>query len=123
MSMNCINTLVTGYADDVMTGEQKDTTVTFAYAFDHCIIRTPKITTADSLHFTNVIYEDVKDTISTGIKHFVKIDTDNLRYDFNLKSTSSAIGKANPTTAMPLDRNGQKRDDLPDVGAYEYIKQ
>jgi hypothetical protein len=24
---------------------------------------------------------------------------------------------------MPLDRNGQKRDDLPDVGAYEYIKQ
>jgi hypothetical protein len=123
MSMNCINTLVTGYADDVMTGEQKDTTVTFAYAFDHCIIRTPKITTADSLHFTNVIYEDIKDTTSTGIKHFVKIDTDNLRYDFNLKSTSSAIGKANPTTAMPLDRNGQKRDDLPDVGAYEYIKQ
>lgn len=123
LAMNCNNSLLTGYADDVMMGEPGDTTKTFNYAFDHCIIRTPKITTADSLYFTNVIYEDVKDTTSTGIKHFVKIDTDNLRYDFNLKSVSSAISKADPSTAMPYDRNGIKRDDTPDIGAYEYIKQ
>lgn len=122
LKMKCINTLITGYADDVMEGEHEDTLKTFNYAFDHCIIRTPKIMTVDSIHFTNVTYEDTKDTISTGIKHFKKIDTYNLRYDFNLKSTSSAVDKADASTAMPYDRNGLKRDETPDIGAYEYKK-
>ena len=56
-------------------------------------------------------------------KHFVKIDTDNLRYDFNLKSTSSATGKAILLRQCHSDRNGQNGMTWPDVGAYEYIKQ
>ena len=103
-------------------GSAVDTTALDHYLFDYCIIRTPKVTTADSVHFTNVIYEDVKDTTTMGEKHFYKIDTDNLIYDFRLDSVSAAIGKANPATALPDDRLGVIRKKTPDIGAYEYIK-
>lgn len=114
------NSLVTGYADDVVYGEQGDSTRTFLYAFDHCILRTPQVTTVDSVNFVDVVYEDVADTTCYGVKHFVKIDTDNLAYDFDLDSVSAAIGRANPQTSLPVDRKGRKRDDAPDAGAYEY---
>ena len=116
------NTLVTGYADDVLMGEAGDTAVAFQYLFDHCILRTPKVTTADSVRFTQVVFEDVADTTHCGDKHFANIDTDNLIYNFELSSLSSAIGKANPQTALPTDRKGRKRDDKPDVGAFEWIE-
>lgn len=122
-SLQVNNTLLTGYADDVLEGEQGDSTKAFRYTFDHCIIRTPKVTTADSVNFVNVVFEDIKDTTHCGEKHFVKIDTRNLIYDFDLDSVSSAIGKANPQTALPIDRKGRQRDVLPDVGAYEWIKE
>jgi hypothetical protein len=118
-NMICRNTLITGYADDVMTADKSDV---FNYQFEDCIIRTPKITTDDSLHFTRVLFENPEDTAKTGKKHFLKIDIENLRYDFRLDSISPAIGRANTSTALPLDRNGLKRDDKPDVGAYEWKK-
>lgn len=113
----CRNTLITGYADDVMMGDKGDV---FNYQFEDCIIRTPKIMTADSLHFTRVLFEDPNDTVNTGKKNFRKIDIRNLRYDFHLDSISPAIGRANALTALPLDRNGVQRDDRPDIGAYEW---
>lgn len=116
------NTLITGYADDVLNGERKDSTQTFNYLFDHCIIRTPKVTTRDSVNFLNVTFEDVKDTTCFGEKHFVGIDTENFIYDFELDSASCAIGKANPMTALSVDRKGRQRDETPDVGAFEWIK-
>jgi hypothetical protein len=116
------NTLVTGYADDQLMGEKGDSTIQFNYSFAHSIIRTPKVETADSVYFVDVIYEDVKDTVSCGEKHFVRIDTDSLRYDFRLDSVSLAIDKADTLSARPTDRNGKTRDRLPDIGAYEYIK-
>ncbi len=114
------NSLVTGYADDEVYGEQGDSARAFHYAFDHCVLRTPQVTTADSVHFTGVVYEDVADTTCYGTKHFVKIDTENLAYDFDLDSLSAAVGKANVRTALPTDRLGRRRDDAPDAGAYEY---
>jgi hypothetical protein len=123
VNFTVLNSLITGYADDVMMGEPGNDATVFNYAFDHCIIRTPKITTADSTHFTAVIYENVKDTVSSGEKHFVRIDPEMLRYDFHLREGSSAIGKADSSTSLPTDHDGMKRDDNPDLGAYEYRKQ
>lgn len=120
--LNVLNSLITGYADDELMRSIKDTTATVNYLFDHCMIRTPKITTGDSIHFTNVWYEDVHDDKTMGEKHFKKFDTDNLIYDFALDSVSAAIDKADPKTALPDDRLGIKRDDKPDLGAYEYVK-
>ncbi len=127
-NLTCLNSLITGYADDVLMGNKRkvkkgETEKEFNYLFDHCVIRTPKVETDDSIYFTNVIYEDVKDTTRGSWKHFVKIDTKNLIYDFRLDSISTAIGVADPKTVLPTDRNALPRDDEePDAGAYEYVK-
>jgi len=122
MQFYCYNSLVTGYADDEIMGEQKDTLNAFYYEFHDCILRTPAITTADSVYFENVKFEDVKDTISCGKKHFADVDLEKQKYDFHLASTSLAIDAATPLTSMPADRNGLLRDERPDIGAYEYKK-
>lgn len=120
MQLYCHNSLVTGYADDEIMGEQKDTLNAFYYEFHDCILRTPAITTADSVYFSNVRFEDVKDTLATGKKHFLLVDIENQKYDFRLDSISPAIDTANPLTAMPFDRSGLPRDERPDLGAFEY---
>ena len=118
----CTNTLITGYGSDVFL-IYADTTSLNSYQFDHCVIRTPRIETADCVHFTHVIYEDPQDTLGLGYNHFAKIDLNNLQYDFRLDSLSVAIGKADPATAFPVDRNGITRKETPDIGAYEYKPQ
>lgn len=117
-----VNNLITGYADDVLMGEQGDIAVAFSYQFDYCILRTPKVETADSVRFTNIIWENPEDTIVTGKKNFAKIDEDNLIYDFRLSEVSKAIGAANKTVALPTDRFGLLRDEEPDIGCYERMK-
>jgi len=119
-SFLCINSLITGYADDELMGEPNEG-INFVYNFDHCVIRTPEITTEDSIYFNSVTFENIEDTISYGKKHFVLIDTDNLKYDFRLAKTSGAIGKANIETSPLTDRNATPRDSLPDIGAFEYV--
>ena len=118
VNMLCQNTLITGYADDEM---MITTYKKLTYRFADCIIRTPKITTADSVYFTRVVYEDIEDTTHCGRKHFARMDTHNLIYDFGLDSLSSAIGRASQLTALPHDRLGRRRDEHPDIGAYEYL--
>lgn len=118
----CYNSLVTGYADDEIMGEQKDTLNSFYYEFHDCILRTPAVTTADSVRFVNVLFENIEDTLTTGKKHFALVDTKNLKYDFRLDSISPAVDKGNSQTAVSFDRYGLKRDDTPDIGAFEYQK-
>ena len=112
----CQNSLITGYADDVMLGESGDL---FNYRFEDCIIRTPKITTNDSVKFFAVLFEDPRDTLTTGKKHFKRFDTENYIYDFQLHAGSPAIEKANVATSLPTDRNGRVRHGKPDIGAFE----
>lgn len=119
LQLLCYNTLVTGYADDEIMGNAEENGNGFYYDFHNCILRTPPITD-DTEHFVNVLFEDDKDTLTVSTRHFVKIDTDSLRYDFRLDSLSSAIGRADKETAMPFDRKGQPRDDTPDIGAFEW---
>ncbi len=116
-SLLCRNTIITGYSDDELSGT---TSEECHFKFEYSIIRTPKIDTADSIYFKNVIYEDVDDTLHYGKKHFRRIDTHNFIYDFSLDSISGARDKANRSTALPIDRCGIYRDDKPDIGAFEY---
>ncbi len=118
---SCINSIVTGYADDVVMGEFDEETY-FQYNIDHCLMRTPAI--EDTTYVTNMIWENPEDTVSVaGYKHFKVFDTDNLIYDFRLDSLSTAIGKAIPLEMLPYDRMGIRRDEEPDLGCYEYIKE
>lgn len=118
----CANSIVTGYADDVIYGtfDENDSTKTFAYKFEDCILRTPQITEADSIFYENVVFEDVKDTVSTGRKMFREVDADLQRYDFHLAEGAVAIGRASKLTSLPTDREGTIRDDEPDLGCYEW---
>ena len=122
--LNVTNSLITGYADDLISGERPENKEQpFNFNFEDCVLRTPKPTTADSVYFKNIIYEDVKDTTKYGEKNFVKIDADKQYYDFHLSKVSAAVDKANTKTARPIDHDGVKRDELPDIGAYEYRKE
>lgn len=116
--MNCSNSIITGYAEDVIMGEQADSAA-FNYDFTASVLRTPEVD--DTLHFHQIIWENVKDTAEvSGEKHFILVDIDNQRYDFHLSDRSTAIDKADPVSALPTDRDGQSRDDKPDVGCYEW---
>lgn len=91
LQFSCKNSIVTGYGDDVVMGEVRDTTVAFNYYFENCLLRTPEV--ADSTRFVDIQWEEPKDTTAGGKKHFVLIDEKNLRYDFRLDSLSTAKGK------------------------------
>ena len=67
------------------------------------------------------MWELPEDTVGTGEKHFKKVDIDQIQYDFTLDSLSVAIGKALPIDGLGYDRLGNRRDEHPDIGCYEYI--
>lgn len=116
---SCVNTLVTGYADDCVMGIQNDTLTTFDYVFINDILRTPEV--KDSLRFKNVQWENVEDTASIqGKKHFLLVDGNTQHYDFHIDSLSTAIGAANVLYTLPFDRDGRERDNAPDIGCYEF---
>lgn len=104
-----VNSIVTGYAEDVILGTTcDDSTCVFAYRFHNDILRTEA--SKDTIAFTNVIWETPEDSIN-GDKHFVLVDIDKQRYDFHLDSLSTARGKADPKYALPFCRDGRKRDE------------
>lgn len=118
-----INTIITGYADDEIMGNFTDVE-NAVYYFDHCLMRTEKPDTLDEAHYKDVIWEDVKDTTSTGRKNFKLINYDLQKFDFHLDSVSHAIDSASVLTgsADNTDRDGIMRDERPDIGCYEYKK-
>ena len=83
----CEGTIATGYADDVVEGEL--TTADVDYSFKNCMLRMPAI---DNSHFKDIIWESPTDEIE-GKDQFVKIDEENLDYDFHLSEQSTAKGK------------------------------
>ena len=87
----CDSSIITGYNSDVIMGIQTDTTHVFEYRFMHALLRTPKVDTADSIRFSEIIWETPKDSIQ-GTRHFRLIDEENLIYDFHLDSLSTAKG-------------------------------
>lgn len=90
LQLFCMGSILTGYEDDVVMGDtREDSDALFDYSFEDCLLRTPKV--EDDEGFENVIWETPKDSIQ-GTKHFVKIDEDNLIYDFHLDSLSTAKG-------------------------------
>lgn len=115
-SLTCINSVFTGYADDVVMG---DSTL-FDYQFFNSVLRTPSV--ADSVllasRFHNVVFELPSDSIQ-GDRHFVSIDIDRQYYDFHLDSLSTLRGKALPLEAIIDDREGLPRGDTPDIGCFK----
>ena len=103
------NCIVTGYADDEVMLNKCDT-VALNFHFYNSILRTPEVEdSAYVKYFDNIIWEDVKDTVSFGRKNFVKIDYDLHQFDFHLDSLSKANGSADARWMLPLNRDGLPR--------------
>ena len=98
-----------------------DETKEFNYRFVNSLLRTPEVT--DDENIINVTFENVEDTSAvSGEENFVLVDIDKQRYDFHLNEKSPAINTAAIEYSLPEDRDGRQRDELPDVGCYEYFK-
>ena len=119
LQLVCLNSLITGYADDVVMGTQADTAAVFDYYFSSSVMRTPAVD--DTLRFKNILWEDPEDTLTTGRKHFRLVNGDTQHYDFHLDSLSTAINRGDPLNALPEDRDGRQRDEQPDAGCFEFI--
>ena len=107
----------------------------FNYRFNHCIIKTAKVT---GERFNEVLFvkntrEENKEEYVRYIKSDVKIkgDKDNKNdfiFDFRLANESAGIGKADRSISeqYPTDRYGINRLTSysgPSIGAYEYVPQ
>lgn len=120
--MDCINSIVTGYSDDEIMGQAVDTTVAYTYRFINSILRTDTVADQPD-NIIDVMWEKTNtDSIPYGEKNFRLADIDRQYYDFHLDSISRAIGNASQRYALPYDRDGNLRDDKPDIGCYEFIE-
>ena len=122
LQFTCRNSIITGYADDVLQGSQISEEHAFVYSFAYCLIRTPKPSEEQLIHFTEVMFEDVEDSEKGGMYNFMKIDIDSLRYDFQLSDSTIAIDAADAVTALSTDRLGVSRGAKPDLGCFEKQK-
>ena len=121
LRMDCINSIVTGYPEDVVNGATENEEIPFNYRFISSILRTPKV--EDAAHVIDVIFENVEDTASIqGEKHFKLVDLDRQHYDFHLDPGSPAVNKGNTEYPVSNDRDGKTRDGQPDIGCFEEIK-
>ena len=107
MILDCRNTLVTGYDDNVVKvnkddeddkGDKgdKEKKGELRYYFENCLLRTPEVTEEEA-SYVNILWESPKDEFQ-GKQHFLTFDEDNLVYDFTIVQESPAyerrIGKA-----------------------------
>lgn len=121
LQFDVFNTLITGYAEDVIMGEfSKD--VALNYKFDHSILRTTKPKEMDETKYIEVKWEEATDTVGSGERHFRKIDSEKQYYDFHLSEKSKArdAGYVLANGTSVADHDGKTRSDVPDVGCYEY---
>lgn len=118
--MDCINSIVTGYGEDMLYSIKADKATAFNYHFISSLVRISE--RGSDENFIDVKFENVEDTLSiSGDGNFKLIDIDHQRYDFHLDAKSPAIGAANKDYSLPEDRDGTPRDDTPDIGCYEFI--
>lgn len=121
LRMDCINSIVTGYPEDVVMGATENENIPFNYRFISSILRTPAV--EDAEHIIDVIFENVEDTASVQCdKHFKLVDINTQHYDFHLDSLSPAINKGSKDYPVSNDRDGKARDDQPDIGCFEESK-
>ena len=119
------NCLVTGYADDEVTGApwtgMENVTPVFNFHFTNCLLKTSNWQGYESF-FTDCAYQD-SSLEPTAL--FRTIDTENFIYDFRLTESSPARSKGTSAdgilTTYPTDRLGTPRPEGSiDAGCYQF---
>ena len=95
MILDCRNTLVTGYDDNVVQ-VNKDQKGSLEYHFENCLLRTPEVKDEEA-SYVGILWESSKDEFQ-GKQHFLTFDEENMFYDFTIVVESPAyerlIGRA-----------------------------
>lgn len=120
--MDCLNTIITGYGDDVISSMSfsEGINTDFNYRFVNSLIRTHRPAEIDG-RLQDVIIESEVNTDSIGENNFQLIDIDVQNYDFHLAPMSKAINHGSTKYTLPIDRDGRIRDEKPDIGCYEFL--
>ena len=98
MTLDCRNTLVTGYDDNVVQSDKSDKEHVglLNYHFENCLLRTPEVKDEES-SYVDILWETSKDEFQ-GKQHFVTFDEEIMFYDFTISKESPAyerkIGRA-----------------------------
>ena len=121
LTFKCDNSIITGFSDDVfnISTDDKDSNLN-NITISNTLLRTPTIDKPRGMALNNIMYEDVKDTISYGEKNFKAIDLKTMFFDFRLKEKAKARNNAFATTLPSNDRRGESRVGHPDLGAFIY---
>ena len=121
LTFKCDNSIITGFSDDVfnISTDDKDSNLN-NITISNTLLRTPTIDKPRGMALNNIMYEDVKDTISYGEKNFKTIDLKTMFFDFRLKEKAKARNNAFATTLPSNDRRGESRIGHPDLGAFIY---
>ena len=127
------NSVVTGYQDDEIMGNQnmEQKNDAFAYRFRNCLLNTPK-PKEETSQMENCQWDWDDDTTAEGDTLVTKDknfqpepNLDKLLFSFELSPHSKAIGHADPAITAetyPVDRKGTPRGSTPDIGCYQYVK-
>lgn len=124
LTLRVYNSLIKGYADDVMLwSENKDGEDKLNATFNTCVLRT-EVTPDYQYMFENCLFEDVKNTDFSPENSFVLFDTSNFFYNFTPKENTLPVSKANAEYTLSDDRNGDERyaDQPHDIGCFETVK-
>ena len=122
-----INSVITGYGEDVIMGENIPSDGSCNYLFHHCFLNTPVVD--DIEHFVGCIFDRDKESEDeeklVRDENFTLFDTENFIYDFTPKAESqirSLADKSYPDVPV-YDMKGISRfdDEGPDAGCYEYV--
>lgn len=90
LRLSCDSSILTGYDDDVVMGEQGTESVPFVYSFRNSLLRTPAVTD-NPTRFQQIRWETPRDSVQ-GKDHFVEVNEETLYYDFHLQPSSPAQG-------------------------------
>jgi hypothetical protein len=120
LTASFINCIVDGNTFLELSLNSNETNL-FDFSFSNCLL---KFNDTNNQFDTDPLYDFDNETYYNNV--FLNEDTDFLntaKNDFRLGNSSSAIGKADPATALqvPLDILGTDRTSEPDIGAYEFI--
>lgn len=122
LEMDIKNSIIKGYADDVVIWSHGGTETSLNVKFSHCIVRTTPGEEYNYMFEDCYIEENPEDTLTSARNSFKLFDTENFFYDFTPKNDTYAIGNADATTTLPIDRKGRTRKtEKPDIGCYEVI--
>jgi hypothetical protein len=98
MTLDCRNTLVTGYEDNVAQSDKsdKENVGMVSYHFENCLLRAPEVKDEEA-SYVDILWETPKDEFQ-GKQHFVTFDEEIMFYDFTICQESPAyerrIGRA-----------------------------